>query len=655
MTTTTVEWAKAALAPTVHNRVSLLMDWRRHLYQEDWDKSQVALSLRQSDESNTVLDINAIDCSDELADGQIMALLSFWMFHGRSQNIHGGSTWLSIRSISLSGSNLSHTIMELFFQGLHGSTSLTNLDVSANQIGGYSNEDDFFIPVLSPGQALQSLIKDNRSLISLRASYCNLGMNSIHGLATTLNTCNRNLTALDISANSLWWDEVHVDELDSDRCFNTTAMMEIANMMQKNHVLQNVVVSAAKFKPHRLCGRKVYTPSSSEIEDERDNLSRISFGIGGNMGARASRSDLVIAMECLKSNHSITALSLSGLRVDHEAAESVASLIEHLPVKLTEINLTKVQTSMKTSEMLAEVVLYNIRQQWKEHDENMEKERKKEQRRTGFVKQTPTGCDYDWNAPGENGFQIVVPEQTQSSRDEGREGQELAQGEQAQGEQAQQQQQIQILRVFSDVPVLRLCGGGTRAVLRLSLKGAGIGLHGAIVLGELLKRSNTVTHLYLSENNIGTKGCMVIGDAVFGVSRSVVFVDLRQNGIENKAMDHCGKVLRDRLDRGSTGELGGNRPLPPIVTFDVQKNVIGGFGVSAQLPGLNDFLDTMSDMAERRETANKIERRETKAKDIPPSSVTIYLSGNQIRPTMAREMLAKHANTRLKVYVDVRQ
>ncbi len=59
------------------------------------------------------------------------------------------------------------------------------------------------------------------------------------------------------------------------------------------------------------------------------------------------------------------------------------------------------------------------------------------------------------------------------------------------------------LKIFCDVPVIRLCGGGPTVVTKLSLKGVGIGLHGAIVLAELLKRNNTVTHIYLSENNIG--------------------------------------------------------------------------------------------------------------------------------------------------------
>ena len=622
----TLSWVSAALRPdpllnssSAPSSAPHVMDWRRRLYSKEHDESHVADLLRRSDRDNSIFDIDADDSADELHDGQVVALLSFWMFHARSQNLHGGSTWLSIRSIDISGCNLEHNIMEIFFQGMIGTTpSLTSLDVSANQIGGYSDDDDFFIPILSPGAALASLLKDNNSITSLKASYCNMGMHAIHGLANALTNSNRSLTVLDVSANSLWWDEINVDELDSDRCFGTDAMYSIATMMEENHVLQNVKVSAAEFKPHRLLGRELFNnirpangsdseKKEKEKEKDRDNLERISFGIGGNMGARASRSDLIIVMECLKSNPCVTSLSLSGLRVDHEAAESVARLIQQLPPKLVLFDLTKVQTPMKTSRVLADAVMANLHEQWRLHDEKTTKERQKDQRRSGFVKLPKKGCDFDWNPPGEDNF--VVDKHN-------------------------------MLRTFSDIPVLRLCGGGPMVVTKLSLKGAGIGLHGAIVLSELLKRNNTVTHLYLSENNVGTRGCMVLGDAIYGVSQSVVFVDLRQNGIENKAMEHCGKVLRARLERGTVGDMGGNRPPPPLTAWDVQQNVIGGFGVSSELPGMNEYLEAMSDLAKTREVGG---------------GVTVYLSGNQIRPTIAREMLAAHAGTKLKLFVDVRQ
>ena len=125
----------------------------------------------------------------------------------------------------------------------------------------------------------------------------------------------------------------------------------------------------------------------------------------------------------------------------------------------------------------------------------------------------------------------------------------------------------------------------------------------------------------------------------------MVFVDIRNNGIENQALKHCGEILKNRLDRGSCGELGGNRPPPALVTFDVQNNVIGGFGVSAELPGLDDFLNEMNRMVGER----------VKGERESSDNVNVFLSGNQIRPGMARAMLAKYTGTRLKLYVDVRQ
>ena len=323
-----IRWAKNAINPpkdnTTKTSASLLMDWRRHLYGKQFDQSSLILQLRQSDENNNIYDFTAIDCFDELKDGQIMSLLSYWMHYGRSENVHGGSTWLNVRSINISGCNLSHKICELFLTGLHSTTpNLTALNMSANQIGGYSDEDDFFIPVLSPGKALVSLLKDNKSITDLRTSYCNMGMNTIQSLTNILTYHNRSVIKLDISANSLWWDEINVDELDSDRCFDTKAIYQIADMMKINYIITDVKVSAAEFKPWQLCGRKLYTPSSNHDgvemkEDKRDNLNRISFGKGGNMGSRASRSDLVIVMRCIQHNNYITSLSLSGLRIDHE-------------------------------------------------------------------------------------------------------------------------------------------------------------------------------------------------------------------------------------------------------------------------------------------------------------------------------------------------
>ena len=83
------------------------------------------------------------------------------------------------------------------------------------------------IKVLSPGKALVQLMLTNSSIVSLRASYCNVGMNTIHDLSSVLAEHNRTLTALDVSANSLWWDEINVDELDSDRCFGKLGVCQV--------------------------------------------------------------------------------------------------------------------------------------------------------------------------------------------------------------------------------------------------------------------------------------------------------------------------------------------------------------------------------------------------------------------------------------------
>jgi len=182
-------------------------------------------------------------------------------------------------------------------------------------------------------------------------------------------------------------------------------------------------------------------------------------------------------------------------------AQGIEKIIVDLPCALTSMNLINIQTPMKTSEFLADLVLRSLNKEWAMHDEKMETLRIKNQKKTGFVKATPKGCDWDWTPPGENGF---VPQQcivaTGGGDDEDNEGG----GSNKPNTDASTAPSVSAtLKIFCDVPVIRLCGGGPTVVTKLSLKGVGIGLHGAIVLAELLKRNNTVTHIYLSENNIG--------------------------------------------------------------------------------------------------------------------------------------------------------
>ena len=55
------------------------------------------------------------------------------------------------------------------------------------------------------------MIAGAKSLVSLKARYCNLGMHSTIAIAAAL-VGNSNLTRLDVCNNSIWWDEKKVDE-----------------------------------------------------------------------------------------------------------------------------------------------------------------------------------------------------------------------------------------------------------------------------------------------------------------------------------------------------------------------------------------------------------------------------------------------------------
>ena len=84
----TLSWVTAVLRPDSLLRRSSsssssaphVMDWRRRLYSQVHDESHVADLLRRSDCDNSIVDIDASDSADELQDGEVVALLSFWMF-----------------------------------------------------------------------------------------------------------------------------------------------------------------------------------------------------------------------------------------------------------------------------------------------------------------------------------------------------------------------------------------------------------------------------------------------------------------------------------------------------------------------------------------------------------------------------------------------
>ena len=657
-----VSWLSRAMREP-DSTTTNVMAWRRLLYASDLDDSSVVHSLRRSDECNQVMDISARDAAAELGSGKVVALLAFWLFHGRFQDpVIGGSTWISIRSVDISGCNLRCDLCSLLFKSMIDTTpNLTSLNASANQIGGYADEDDFFIPVLDAGKELGNLIMGSKSLVSLSARYCNMGMHSTVAIANALSV-NKHLTKLDVSNNSIWWDEKTVDELDSDRSFSRGALDAIVSACWNNHVLNEIIVSVAQLQPNRLCGRSLFGRVSAGHQhesqekgislkhlqnavnaekfqgDDPDNLRRISIGRSGNMGNRASRSDIVVITNLLIRNPVVVTFTLSGIHVNHEAAEGIVQLIKKRPLQLRDINLIKVQTPLKTAEVIAQAVIEPLEEQWKAFDAMREKRRKKMQRSTGFAR---TSSRVYYPVPGE-GFtlQDCVSAESSDTKDGFLSGP---------------------LRTFSDVPIFRILDTGTNALTRLMLKGAGIGYHGALVLAALLRRSNSLSHLYLSNNGIGTRGAIALADSICSVNRSVKFIDMRGNGIECKALSFAAEALKIRLDKSYyEGEdrddprrqsetrppVGDGWCPPPVIhTWDWQNNIIGGFGVSAELPGISAYLEAFRQVTERRAEIYLDS----------PASASVYLGGNQIRARIARQLVAQVQGTRLDLFVDVRQ
>ena len=303
-----------------------------------------------------------------------------------------------------------------------------------------------------------------------------------------------------------------------------------------------------------------------------------------------------------------------------------------------------------------------LTQLWEEFDTEREKKRKKAERSSGFAKKS-LGVYYP--IPGEGFVLPVLGDAGRREGDAGGGGEKAEVGSKhhrGDGESPLPPQGP--LRIFSDVPIHRILErAGSNTLSRLMLKGAGIGYHGALVLAALLRRTNTLSHLYLSDNDIGTRGAIALAESICETNRSVKFIDMRGNGIECKAIAYAAKVLEARLDRSYyEGEDRSKKhdprrtakrppvgngwcPPPALNTWDWQNNVIGGFGVSAELPGISEYLSAFRRVVQRRAELDPDS----------PASASVYLGGNQIRPGLARGYLAEVQGTRLDLFIDVRQ
>ena len=123
-------------------------------------------------------------------------------------------------------------------------------------------------------------------------------------------------------------------------------------------------MSVAKIKPHRLCGRSIFghaLPSgvwgrrgqgsdegkrsslawnSGVVNKEAfqgedpDNLRRISIGRGGNMGTRASRSDIFIITNLLADNSVVTSFSMCSSNWMYLVAKIGFDTAENEPLKV---------------------------------------------------------------------------------------------------------------------------------------------------------------------------------------------------------------------------------------------------------------------------------------------------------------------------------
>lgn len=344
-----------------------LLEFRKELYAAELDLQapapdnvdvsrgkwrQLAALLRSSDQHDEIEDMLAVDSAEELMDGVEMRLLARWLEHGRWECPVPGmasSRWSRIRYIDVSGSNLSHDLCGCLFDAIAQTPSphIMELNVSSNRVGGYADEDDFFIPVPTAGVALANMLSKNRSLTTLHARYIQIGMHTASAIARAIEKDNRSLTYLDVSQNSIWFDEVNVDELESDRHFSREAVDCFSRAIYANEVLTRILISSTDFQTDELTGRNL----AGTVEDP----TFLNYS-----DRRASRCDILLIVNSMRRETPVRRLDLSNKVVDAICGDALVSLMEDPgESQLERINLSSIQCSVTTSLKLAEAALGN--------------------------------------------------------------------------------------------------------------------------------------------------------------------------------------------------------------------------------------------------------------------------------------------------------
>ena len=322
---------------------SNILEWRKKLYTRSTPLANV---LILADTDNSVTDINVENMSLEREDCDLLAQ---WLEYNRWRtdfNRLQVSVWSNLASLSLKNCVLGHGECEIVLNAIAKTKTLRILDVSGNCLGGYADEDDYFVPTLRTGKALAKVIEANKNLTWLSAKYCHLGMRTMRSISSALEK-NCTLTYLNVGSNTWWWDE-NTDELLSDQMFDSSGIKSLAAALCTfNQTLVYLELLSTGLYPLLVNGKG----NGMGLTQEQSEGYTLSF-----RDHRLGRIDIIFIVECIKKNSRCKVVSFSGCVVEKQAAESLANMLEKNQI-IESLDLTRVRSRHKDAMILARAAL----------------------------------------------------------------------------------------------------------------------------------------------------------------------------------------------------------------------------------------------------------------------------------------------------------
>ena len=243
----------------------------------------------------------ALIVQDASVDAAELLLLCMCMQRGRLEipALHA-SIDFPLMALDFRGCNMSFDRIELLISAIHHGAQISRIwtfqqtrwEDTATRMITFT----IAMPLCLPWK---EYLSNTTALTTLNLCYCGLGMHSTIYLADAMRT-NNSLTRVDLSSNSLWWDEKEVDEIDSDQHFDTKAHLAIAKML--------IDKSGGGNLSFMKIGATVLEPAELFLAEKIDFK-----------GKRISRTDTIVIAACLAENTALTRLSFAGCSIRRRA------------------------------------------------------------------------------------------------------------------------------------------------------------------------------------------------------------------------------------------------------------------------------------------------------------------------------------------------